>query len=197
MIHRQYFISFLVLFFSISLKAEWFTEPYLGYGQLTTSLGNKAIIDGEGMGYLLGAKTGLKLNSLFIGADYARSGPFKVMYKSSIYGTSITSGLFTSYSGGLGLKYSFGSWSIWYGRYPYHVLEEQRIDFQMKGSMNRWGLGFVIDQKTLVYFQYESSKVQMSNPNATTTSILCYGSPINCPLTGESTIISFVLSAAI
>lgn len=195
--HRQCLIVSLVLFFSLNIQASWQTEPYLGYGQLSAELGNKSLIDGEGMSYILGVRTGVKYSSFFWGIDYTRSGPFKVLFKSPVYGTSITSGLFTSFNGGVGVNYSFGSWSIWLGQYPYHVLEEHRIDFQMKGVMTRVGLGFSIDQKTNVYFQYENSSVKINNPNTTTSAILCYGTPLDCSLVGKTTLISIIISASI
>lgn len=199
MIYRQYVILIFLYLFSIPSKASWTTEPYLGYGQLSLALGNKTLVKGEGVGYILGARTGWQLGSLFIGGDYSRNGPFKVTFRDRVYGTSITSGLFTIFSGGVGAKYSFGSWMLWVGTYPYHVLEEHRIDFQLKGTMNRYGLGFVLDSKLNIYFQFETSNIQMSNPNSATLGIICYGSgsSSDCPHTGSTDTISFILSSTI
>jgi len=196
MTYLQYLIGSLILFITLSANAVWLTEPYLGYGQLSLQLGNIAMVDGESTGYTLGARTGLQAGPLFFGADYSRSGPYHMTFKNSYYGSSIDSGLFTVFSGGLGVKYTFGSWMLWIGKYPYHFVEEHKIDFQLKGAMDRVGLGWIIDQHLNLYFQYETSTLELKSPSTTSLMIFCYNTPSDdCSHSGKTSTISFILSA--
>lgn len=180
-------------------KAGWETNPYLGYGQLSLQLGDEVLVNGQAASYVLGVKSGWSLGQNFlIALDYSRSGPFELGFKHRYYGTSIDSGLFTLFSGGLGLEYNIGSWTFWYGSYPYHTLEEQRIDFQMKGTMTRLGIGIDLDSKTTVHFNYETSKLSLKDPSYTVRSIICYNSSIQeCTTTGQSMTLFFAISAKI
>ncbi len=98
----------------------------------------------------------------------------------------------------MGLEASLGSWNFYYGQYPYHTLEEHKIDFQMKGTMNRMGIGLDLDSKAKITFVYESSTLDMKNPTGTVSSILCYNTPIeDCKTSGTSHSLYFVISAPI
>jgi hypothetical protein len=179
--------------------ASWVTEPYLGFGQLSLKLGDEVLINGEATSYSLGIRSGIQLGqNLVLAADYSRAGPYQVKFKVRHYGTSIDSGYFTLYSGGLGLRYTFGNWMLWAGQYPYHVLEEHKIDFQLKGTMKRVGIGLTLDSKTNIYFHYDTSSVSMSQPSSTAQSIICYNTIYDeCTKTGTSTTLFFAISSTI
>ena len=157
----QSLILIVLLSSTLAAPASWLTEPYIGYGQLSLKLGDEVIINGEATSYILGAKTGFQIGqNIYIAADYSRAGPYEIKFKQRYYGASIDSGYFNLYSGGIGVEYNFGTWMLWYGLYPYHVLAENKIDFQLKGQMKRLGLGFSLDAKTKLYFNYENSSLR-------------------------------------
>jgi hypothetical protein len=195
----QLLIAFWTLTYITAAKAAWITEPYLGYGQISLKLGDEMLINGESTSYVLGARTGYKMGAnLLLAADYSRAGPYNLKFKNRYYGTSIDSGLFTLYTAGLGIELQLGQWMLWLGGYPYHTLEEHKIDMQMKGSLRRAGLGFSLDAKTSIYFQYESSELKMENPSSTAQSIICYNTNIDqCKKTGTATGLSFIITAHI
>lgn len=195
----QLLFTIFLFLYPQALLANIVTKPYLGFGQMSLSLGNESLIKGESSSYVLGAQTGIMLGpNFYLALDYTRAGPYSVKFKNNYYGTSIDSGFFTLYSGGVGIEYTRGSWMLWYGTYPYHALEEHRIDFQMKGTMTRTGLGFTLDSKLSLYFHYEKSNLSIKDPTSTARNIICYTSPTDeCSLTGRSSTLFFSLVATL
>ncbi len=195
----QWLFALFLFLHAQTLSAGLVTKPYLGFGQLSLSLGSEQLIKGESTSYILGARSGVKLGeNFYLAADYSRAGPYNLKFKNNYYGTSIDSGLFTLYSGGIGIEYLVGSWMLWYGIYPYHALEEHRIDFQMKGAMTRAGIGLTLDAKLSLSFQSETSSLNIKDPTATALSIICYNSTTDqCAKTGRSSTLFFSLVSII
>jgi hypothetical protein len=195
----QWLIHILFVLSSYPAEGAWVTKPYLGFGQMNLSLGQGLLINGSSTGSVLGAKTGWMMSpNFYLALDYSRSGPFLLPFKDSIYGTSITSGLFALTSGGLGLEYQGQRWSFWYGRYLLQTLQEHRVDFQMKGAMQRLGLGFALDPKFTLNLYSDFSEFSLASSNAVTDSLLCYGtSATSCSKKGKSSAVFIAFVAVI
>jgi hypothetical protein len=173
-------------------------SPYVGYGQGLISLGDQQTINDKAGGYILGLRSGFELSREFsIALDYSRSGPIDFTLPESYIKTISNQKLmFNSFSSGVGINYDFGSISMWYGYYPYHLLNEYTRDIKFKGSLTRIGLGYKLREGFIAQIFYDTSNLAGDSLSSVGKSLICYYSSTNsCSETGSMQMTYFAISS--